>query len=396
MHYYLQGLHTFKMPDGSLYEHTKECYSKLQTASEHARVSGIVPISAFADGRNDKPHTHTFESTKPICKVEMNWKSKYEPTLDLPTYTLELSYPQPYYLEIWCEKSGPNRIILPLAQMYDATYQQGIGQLSWTIAVDAVERIKDMGKPTRIMYLSDNDGAGMAMPRAMSRKLEFLLQKETGLDVQLMHLFLTDEQIATYNLPKAFNDETKSAYQIKYQNENGGYVELDTMSGMHPQEFRDILKAELDRFYDHELSQKILHERIRIDDDILTVKQDEIYAAHQSEIDKLEELKQAYTDLYTTIKDELEAALPDLQEEVELVIKEEDVEEWEVPLYDSRRSYMEQLPYYKQHKGEAWVHPEARDPNRRRRQCIMHLGQHLEVVMCMLRRKTLHRVAKRT
>jgi hypothetical protein len=58
---------------------------------------------------------------------------------DLPAYDLSgYNAVQRYHLEIWCEKSTMNDVLLPLARRYGATLQIGVGELSITKTLSLV------------------------------------------------------------------------------------------------------------------------------------------------------------------------------------------------------------------------------------------------------------------
>ena len=86
--------------------------------------------------------------------------------------------PQRYAIEIWCEKSTINDILLPLGQRYRCNVVTGVGEMSRTRCVELVARAREHGRPTIILYLSDFDPGGVSMPTAVARKIEHLLRKD--------------------------------------------------------------------------------------------------------------------------------------------------------------------------------------------------------------------------
>jgi len=124
--------------------------------------------------------------------------------------------------------------------------------MSLSIAVDVAERIKKAGKPARILYFCDCDGQGYTMPAVFARKLEFYLRRETGMDAQVKHVALTNEQVAQYHSPRGLNT-TNNKTQQQFSDEYSGFVELDAFVGKHMHVFRQLVTDELDRFYDHDL-----------------------------------------------------------------------------------------------------------------------------------------------
>ena len=93
------------------------------------------------------------------------------PTLVLPNPKLWLpTVPQPYHLEIACEKSTIDDILMPLGEELGINVITGAGELSLTRCVGLVERAKESGLPVRIIYISDLDpgGQGVALAREQS------------------------------------------------------------------------------------------------------------------------------------------------------------------------------------------------------------------------------------
>jgi hypothetical protein len=78
-------------------------------------------------------------------------------------------------------------MLVPLCQRYGTVLRTGLGELSITAITALIERVRDLSKPTRILYVSDFDPAGQSMPVAVARKSEAAHHKlgelASGLDV---------------------------------------------------------------------------------------------------------------------------------------------------------------------------------------------------------------------
>ena len=119
---------------------------------------------------------------------------RIEPEL---TYSLDFPEPviygydyeaadQPYLLEIWCEKSTMNDVLIPLCQEYGASFGTGLGFLSITAVQGLIDRTRRTAKPCRVMYVADFDPAGSFMPQQIARQIEFWLQADgLNLDIAL-------------------------------------------------------------------------------------------------------------------------------------------------------------------------------------------------------------------
>ena len=87
------------------------------------------------------------------------------PTVGFPSLQLlRPVIPQRYHLEVWCEKSTMNDILMLLGEAYCVNIVTGVGELSITRCVELVERAERNERPVRLLYLSDFDPAGASMP----------------------------------------------------------------------------------------------------------------------------------------------------------------------------------------------------------------------------------------
>ena len=80
---------------------------------------------------------------------------------------------QPHLIEVWSEKSGDDATLKPLARELGFNYCPGVGFQSVTNIRKMFRRAKDTGKPTRILYISDFDPAGMGMPVQVGRQTQY-------------------------------------------------------------------------------------------------------------------------------------------------------------------------------------------------------------------------------
>ncbi len=163
--------------------------------------------------------------------------------------------PQPYHLELWCEKTTVNDILEPLAHRYSLNVITGSGELSHTACVNVVERSEESGRPVRILYVSDFDPAGASMPVAVARKIEhrLYLKELYHLDIQVRPIVLTHDQCIEYRLPRTPIKETErraAAFEARY---GEGATELDALEALRPGELQRILETEIERYSDADL-----------------------------------------------------------------------------------------------------------------------------------------------
>ena len=164
----------------------------LGEAASSARYAGLVDVEDFDDRRNPEPMLflpapvdepsvevagETEFPTRPPS-INVSILPGYVPD-EIPELGLVVSAecPTPYHVEIWCEKSTVNDVLVPLARQYGLNLQTALGEISITRCRELVARAG--ARPVRILYVSDFDGAGANMPVSASRKIEWFC-KESG------------------------------------------------------------------------------------------------------------------------------------------------------------------------------------------------------------------------
>src|SRR5436309_15833979 len=121
-------------------------------------------------------------------------------------------------------------LLIPAWQRYGANQQTGSGELSITATLALADRLREVNKPARILYVSDFDPAGQSMPVAVSRKIEYFVRTlGLDLDVRLFPVVLTLDQVQYYQLPRTPIKETERR-RFGFEERYGeGAVELDAL-----------------------------------------------------------------------------------------------------------------------------------------------------------------------
>lgn len=193
-------------PNGKPYENTLECFTLLNGASRDARYLDLVSMRDVDDRRNDEPVINIAEDgeTSATIFAAGGLHLGEPPSFEMPR--LRINPPvilQRFHVELWCEKSTMNDVLMPLGERYGINVVTGVGELSLTRCAELVDRAEESQKPVRILYISDFDPAGASMPVAVARKIEFILRSEgRDLDVQVRPVVLTHEQCIEYRLPR--------------------------------------------------------------------------------------------------------------------------------------------------------------------------------------------------
>jgi hypothetical protein len=358
------------LPNGLLYENTMECWDLLNMASKAARYLGLVSAAAFVDRRNADAVIHAkYRQFSPEVYVDAYLSSydfRFPRFPALPHYAIS-SYQadQANHLEIWCEKSTMNDILLPLCERYQANLQIGSGELSITAALSLVARLEKAGRPARIFYVSDFDPAGQSMPVAMSRKVEYFVNSlGLDLDIRVFPVVLTLDQVREYGLPRTPIKETerrRAGFEDRY---GEGAVELDALEALYPGTLSAILDTYMASYYDSSLAQRVNEAGERLQANLQSVAASvlEMYAQELEDLrGEHESIKRAFEGQIEgygeRVKRVWQAIGRDLQENAP------DVERYPVPqpeiaeeigegLYNSARAYLDQIAAYKIFQGK--------------------------------------------
>ena len=257
------------MVNGEPYENTVYCSSMLINAARDARYLELIPANTIIDRRNPAPAIYLVDEDEHPAEIDtgtgdidtMSGDDLYYCGSDLSLPSLSVTKPivaQPYHLEIWCEKSTMNDILMPLGEDYHINIIRGVGEMSTTQCEDLIKRAMASYRPVRIIYVSDFDPAGRSMPVAVARKVEFLERKsEQPYDIQVRDVVLTHEQCIQYQLPRT-PIKTSESRGAKFEARFGeGATELDALEALHPGVLREILVTQIERYYDGDLDDNI-------------------------------------------------------------------------------------------------------------------------------------------
>ena len=326
-----------EMPNGKPYENTERCWDYLTQASKLARYLGLVQIRDIIDKKNPTPHIHAqYTSNDPDWHI-------YLPDLTDPYIGIEglnSTNAQPYHMEIWCEKSTMDDVLMPVCRKYGCNLVTFEGEVSITSCYELMRRIETSGgKPTRIWYISDFDPAGNSMPVAMSRKVEFMLsQFELAHDVKIRPVALTLDQIESYKLPRIPIKETERRAD-KFERAFGtGAVELDALEALWPGELAGLINDELSAYYSREAAR----ETERQQNALRAVLSGRVAEITDQYVDAIAAIKEMFEKIRQIDVDASEYAVERYQPHV----REND--DW---LFDSGRDYPTQIVRYKRHKN---------------------------------------------
>jgi hypothetical protein len=338
------------------YENTGNCWQTFREGSRDARLLGLVPIVYFVDARNgDSAVNDGAEPSDAYLDCEDD--DDYDIKITLPELSLiSPTILQPYHVEIIVEKTTMDDVILPLGRVYGIDVTPLAGEISLTRCRDIVLRAQKaarQGRPTRILYVSDFDPGGQSMPVACARKIEYLVRNGfSGLDIQLRPVVLTLDQCEEYEPPRTPLKETKrraGAFEARY---GEGATELDALEALYPGELRNTLVEEVESYRDRDLDDEIEEVASDLNDRIDEINQAAV-ENYAQEIAALEADQAALNERRRRLSQDITAFLQERAPDISAI-------DWPVPdgadddpdpLFDSRRSYVDQIDRYKAYQG---------------------------------------------
>jgi hypothetical protein len=198
------------------------------------------------------------------------------------------------------------------------------------------------------------------MPVAVARKIEHrLIDAGIDADITLQPVILTPEQCIEYRLPRTPIKESERR-AARFENRFGsGATELDALEALYPGTLAEIITAEVERYIDPTLRDRIhaaiseIHLKIRsIENDVGDHHADEIDRLtdrYDDLLAKVTEIENDAAELWTEMERDLEANSPEVDET--MVPLSRDPDPVEEPLYDSGRDYLEQLDHCRAWQG---------------------------------------------
>ena len=235
LHYLAASRLDVNRPDGKPYTNSPRDWDLMHHACKYARYLGLIPFEAFEDRRNAQPVIFS-RLTASNAQPARRWLNCVFSGLADRLAAELAAQQQPYYVEVWLEKSSVLDEVMPVAKKYMVNVVASLGEMSLTAVVALVQRVICSAKPVRIFYISDFDPAGRGMPLSVARKLEYLLRRYRRAQpaVKLYPLMLTPSQCLRYSLPRIPISPGNSR-RARFESSHGpGATELDALAALHP------------------------------------------------------------------------------------------------------------------------------------------------------------------
>jgi hypothetical protein len=144
-----------------------------------------------------------------------------------------------------------------LARRIGAELVLPTGEMSDTLIYGIARRTADDGRPCRVLYFTDFDPAGWAMPSNVARKLQALVDLEfPDLDIEVHRVALLAEHVKQLGLPSTplkSSERRADGWRSRWGLEQ---TEIDALAALRPDELRKIAEAAVAPFLDPTLSQR--------------------------------------------------------------------------------------------------------------------------------------------
>jgi hypothetical protein len=155
------------------------------------------------------------------------------------------------------EKTSLGAVLRPIAQEVRAELLLETGEISESHAYGIARRADRDGRPLRIFYFGDFDPAGWQMAVSLARKLQAHVMREfADLDVRLIRVALTIEQVQQFNLPDSPikpGEKRAAAWRAHWEREQ---VEIDALAALRPDLLDQIARDAVAPYFDATLERR--------------------------------------------------------------------------------------------------------------------------------------------
>jgi hypothetical protein len=261
-HYLLVTSSTVK-PNGDPYRNTDDDWEWLGGPSVAARWLGLLPFQRIVDQRNDAPIFAARDRSVPSSGLAGG--SIYLPDPDdvkIGAFLRDYHGNQPFTLAVFGEKASLGPMLEPICDRFGADLFLPTGEISATQTFEMAMASTEDRRPLVLFTVSDCDPSGYQMPVSIARKLQAL--KDMGfpdLEFRVVPIALEPKQANELNLPTTPLKETERR-RDKWREAHGReQTEIDAALALAPDWLRDTITAEMSRFYDSTLQQRVIDAR---------------------------------------------------------------------------------------------------------------------------------------
>lgn len=229
----LRQLH-YQFVTRNLYPNVKASYDKLGDAVSDGRLMGLISWTGIEDRTRNLTGVEKFDSVSHLLRSAKT------------AYRTDLWHNQHCRLEIWEEKEALAGVIEPVAHEEGVDFFACRGYSSQSEQWRAGRRFADYvkrGQRPIVIYLGDHDPSGLDMVEDHRRRLSLF----AGVEITVVHLALTIEQIHRHSPPPNYAKKTDARYE-KYRQKWGEHSwELDALP---PDVLQRLVRDAIQRYRD--------------------------------------------------------------------------------------------------------------------------------------------------
>jgi hypothetical protein len=185
---------------------------------------------------------------------------------------------------------------------------------------------------------------------------------------QVRPIVLTHDQCIEYRLPRSPIKESERRAGRFEERFGEGATELDALEALHPGELERILTQEIERYYDTDLDKAVADTADDIESDLDEITR-QVHEAHAEDLAKLEAERKAVIAAIKSFKRKAAPILRKIQNDLDAQAPDVDQYDWpepedgdedDDPMFDSTRSYLDQIERYKEHQDKPTEAPERK------------------------------------
>jgi hypothetical protein len=257
--YALLSQGTVKLPDGTTFANSIECWAAVEEASMSARWLGYIEWERITDNRNDEPVTRVhLQSTPSLFATIPAHLTITEHDLTPLVFAGTCAVKQPYRLAIFGEKTSLENVLGPLAERYQADLYLATGEISNTQIHTMAKSGSDDGRELIVFAFTDCDPAGYQMAVSIAHKLRAFKERDfPELRFRLYAPALTVHQVKELGLPSTPLKETERRAAGWREKHGVEQTEIDAIATLRPEVLRSIAASAIDPFYDGSLNARI-------------------------------------------------------------------------------------------------------------------------------------------
>jgi hypothetical protein len=247
----------YQLVSRDLIENTVRSYKNIGNLVNDGRMCGLIDWDAIEDRTRE---AHDAYGLQRIHEHNVNIRDiKRAVLFEIEGYYLHSWTKQPYYVEVWVEKSALEGIVKSATEFHHAPYLATRGYPSITLLKDAAERFtghSQDGQSCVVIHLGDHDPSGIDMTRDIRDRLSTL-----GAAVEVERIALNMEQIERYNPPPnpAKETDTRTGEYIK----RFGAVSWE-LDALRPEVLSKLVKAKIGDYFDEGIYSEIMEYRQKV------------------------------------------------------------------------------------------------------------------------------------